>query len=59
MSKKRVTVNDGYQPKTVKRGYQPSKPASSPANEPKPQSGYIPTTNKDRPSGKPKPPGNE
>ena len=61
MSKDRKPINEGYQPQTIKKGYQPATPAHIPTGDPKPQGGYQPTGTGDNPANvpKPTPPGDE
>lgn len=60
MSNDKKTINEGYTPEKMEKGYQPAKPTPQPTGDPTPQTGYIPTTNGgDNPSSNPTPPGDE
>jgi len=58
MSNEKKTINEGYIPVKIDKGYQPSKPPSQPNGDPKPHGGYVPTSSGgDNPTNNP--PGDE
>lgn len=59
MSDREKTINEGYKPGKVDKGYQPSQQPSTPTESPA-HGGYIPTrSGGDNPSNNPTPPGDE
>ncbi len=59
MTEEKKIIIEGYQPETIKKGYQPSAPINIPTGDPKPQGGYQPISSGDNPSNRPTPPGDE
>lgn len=60
MSDGKKSINEGYVPQIIEKGYQPAKPVPQPTGDPKPQGGYVPTTSGgDNPTNNPAPPGDE
>jgi len=58
MTEEKRPLNEGYQPQTIEKGYQPAAP-TLPAHDPPPQGGYQPTSQGDNPANIPAPPGDE